>query len=54
MAAITDDAPPSTTARDLAASNALDDGEVLEAIEGALRADKVELFLQPVVTLPQR
>ena len=54
MAAITDDAPPSTAARDLAASNALDDGEVLEAIEGALRADKVELFLQPVVTLPQR
>ena len=52
--AATDSAPPSTAARDLAASNALDDGEVLAAIQGALRENKVQLFLQPVVSLPQR
>ena len=52
--AAVDSAPPSTAARDMAASNALDDDAVLEAIQGALRENKVELFLQPVVSLPQR
>jgi cyclic-di-GMP phosphodiesterase, flagellum assembly factor TipF len=32
----------------------MDGAELLEAIEGALREEKVELFLQPVVSLPQR
>lgn len=32
----------------------MDGADLLEAIEGALREEKVELFLQPVVSLPQR
>lgn len=33
---------------------AMDAPELLEAIEGALREEKVELYLQPIVSLPQR
>jgi cyclic-di-GMP phosphodiesterase TipF (flagellum assembly factor) len=31
-----------------------DDGEILTLLENALREDKVELYLQPVFSLPQR
>lgn len=32
----------------------LDDGQLLEALQDGLREDRVELWLQPVVSLPQR
>jgi cyclic-di-GMP phosphodiesterase TipF (flagellum assembly factor) len=32
----------------------LDEGEVLEAVRDGLKADRVDLYLQPIVELPQR
>lgn len=41
-------------ARDAMASDALDDQAVLAALHSALQNDRVELYLQPIVNLPQR
>ena len=37
-----------------AATAALDDARVLEAVRDALRADRIDVYLQPIVSLPQR
>lgn len=37
-----------------APSQPLDDAGVLEAVRDALRADRIDVYLQPVVSLPQR
>ncbi|WP_431854375.1 EAL domain-containing protein [Azospirillum sp.] len=35
-------------------SNELDDARVLETVRDALRADRIDIYLQPIVSLPQR
>lgn len=45
---------PERAARDAMASDELDDKDVLAAIHTALQDDKVALYLQPIVNLPQR
>ncbi|WP_035693714.1 EAL domain-containing protein [Azospirillum halopraeferens] len=44
-------APPEASGPDGAA---LDDASVLEAVRDALKADRIDIHLQPVVSLPQR
>lgn len=47
--------PPATAVPAVAApSRPLDDAGVLEAVRDALRADRIDVYLQPVVSLPQR
>lgn len=49
------DAGPLFTPRPLsAAPPPRDDGAILDVVREALRSDKVDIFLQPVVSLPQR
>ncbi|MCW2245366.1 cyclic-di-GMP phosphodiesterase TipF (flagellum assembly factor) [Azospirillum fermentarium] len=48
-------APPAAAVPAVAApSQPLDDAGVLEAVRDALRADRIDVYLQPVVSLPQR
>nr|WP_255635322.1 EAL domain-containing protein [Azospirillum sp. 412522] len=35
-------------------ANAMDDAAVLEAVRDALKADRIDVYLQPIVSLPQR
>ena len=44
-------APPAST---VAAFSGLDQAGILAAIEGAIAAGRIDLYLQPIVTLPQR
>ena len=43
--------PPAST---VAAFSGLDQAGILAAIEGAIAAGRIDLYLQPIVTLPQR
>jgi len=45
---------PATPLDPLAPPDPLDDAGVLEAVRDALRADRIDVYLQPVVSLPQR
>ena len=47
------DAPPPPEPK-IAAFNGLDRDAIIAAIDSAIEAHRIELFLQPVVTLPQR
>ncbi len=48
-------AAPSATAPSAAAPSApMDDAAVLEAVRDALKADRIDVYLQPIVSLPQR
>ena len=47
-------APAAPIAGMIAAFNGLDQGGIIAAINGAIEGSKIELYLQPIVTLPQR
>jgi len=44
----------SATGRKFRQVNALDDGAILDIVRDGLRQDRVDLYLQPIVSLPQR
>jgi cyclic-di-GMP phosphodiesterase TipF (flagellum assembly factor) len=48
------DAPPPQLEPKIAAFNGLDRDAIIATIDSAIEAHRIELFLQPVVTLPQR
>ena len=47
-------APAAPTAGTIAAFNGLDQNGIVAAINSAIEGSKIELYLQPIVTLPQR
>jgi cyclic-di-GMP phosphodiesterase, flagellum assembly factor TipF len=47
-------APPAPIAGTIAAFSGLDQNGIVAAIRGAIDGSKIELYLQPIVTLPQR
>jgi cyclic-di-GMP phosphodiesterase TipF (flagellum assembly factor) len=47
-------APAAPIAGTIAAFNGLDQGGIVAAINSAIEGSKIELYLQPIVTLPQR
>ena len=53
LAPAASDAPPPPEPK-IAAFNGLDRDAIIAAIDSAIEAHRIELFLQPVVTLPQR
>ena len=44
----------SVTAQKFRAVNALDEGAVIDIVRDGLRQDRIDLYLQPIVSLPQR
>ncbi len=47
-------APAATAERSIAAFNGLDRDGIIAAVRSAIEANRVDLYLQPIVTLPQR
>ncbi len=47
-------APAAPAGRKIAAFDGLDKDAIIAAVRGAIDAQKIELYLQPIVTLPQR
>ena len=47
-------AAPSATAPAAPVAAPMDDAAVLEAVRDALKADRIDVYLQPIVSLPQR
>ncbi|WP_247882826.1 EAL domain-containing protein [Azospirillum sp. TSA2s] len=45
---------PSATSQAAPAAAPMDDAAVLEAVRDALKADRIDVYLQPIVSLPQR
>jgi cyclic-di-GMP phosphodiesterase TipF (flagellum assembly factor) len=44
----------SVTAQKFRAVHALDEGEIIDIVRDGLRQDRIDLYLQPIVSLPQR
>lgn len=47
-------AAPSATSQTAPVAAPMDDAAVLEAVRDALKADRIDVYLQPIVSLPQR